>query len=234
MKNRNICYTYITNNYDQLKDPEVVSPGWDYLCFTDDPQTTKSNVWSIYDIRSGMAKGFELLDDNRKNRFIKMHPHLLFGDYEFSVYVDGNIPIRNGLETFKLMYCMNEETPLYLLPHQIRNCIYQEFNACIRNMKDNEGIIYVQMKRYMTEKFPFNYGLSHNCIIGRYHNNENCIKIMNEWWEQIMQYSYRDQLSLFYVLWKLNLKNAISFIPYQIPFAYFDYTGANKHMKDTK
>lgn len=229
---RNVCYTCITANYDTLKDPKIISTNWDYICFTDNPQSVQSDIWHIVDINNGMPKGFDQLHPIRKNRYIKTHPHLFFNDYDFSIYVDGSIQILNELDTFKMMYCMNIDTPLYLLPHQIRNCIYQEFNACIHTMKDLEGIIYIQMKKYMAEHFPFNFGLSHNCIIGRYHNDENCIKIMETWWNEILTYSYRDQLSLFYALWKLNLKDSISYIPYHIPFTYFDYAGTNKHIKN--
>ena len=38
-----ICYTCITNKYDNLKDPRVVTPGWKYICYSDEQQ--KSDIW---------------------------------------------------------------------------------------------------------------------------------------------------------------------------------------------
>lgn len=34
-KQRKVCYTVITGNYDILKQPRVLTPGWEYICFTD-------------------------------------------------------------------------------------------------------------------------------------------------------------------------------------------------------
>ena len=42
---RKVVYTCISGNYDTLKDPTVVTPGWEYICFTD--QKVISNVWTI-------------------------------------------------------------------------------------------------------------------------------------------------------------------------------------------
>ena len=33
---RKVAYTYIIGNYDSLKEPSVITEGWDYICFTDD------------------------------------------------------------------------------------------------------------------------------------------------------------------------------------------------------
>ena len=42
---KNVCYTVITNNYDTLKDPLVVSKDWRYVCFSD--RGFKSKVWEL-------------------------------------------------------------------------------------------------------------------------------------------------------------------------------------------
>jgi len=43
---KKVCYTAIIGDYDKLHDPLIVTPGWDYICFTDD-KDIKSNVWEI-------------------------------------------------------------------------------------------------------------------------------------------------------------------------------------------
>jgi hypothetical protein len=42
-------------------------------------------------------------------------------------------------------------------------------------------------------------------IMYRQHHNKIVVKIMNDWWWWIKHYSYRDQFSLTYVLWKHNV-----------------------------
>lgn len=61
------------------------------------------------------------------------------------------------------------------------------------------------MKLYIEEGFPEHYGLTENSIIYRNHNSDKIISIMDEWWQFIENYSKRDQLSLFYILWKNNI-----------------------------
>lgn len=45
-------------------------------------------------------------------------------------------------------------------------------------------------------------GLTENNVIYRKHKDPRCIKVMEDWWYMVENYSRRDQLSLFYVLWK--------------------------------
>ena len=45
-----IVYTVITNDYDTLRDPRVVTPGWRYVCFSDQP--IESDVWEFHKIGS--------------------------------------------------------------------------------------------------------------------------------------------------------------------------------------
>lgn len=59
-----------------------------------------------------------------------------------------------------------------------------------------------QVIAYHKEGMPLHYGLTQNCIILRYHNNENCKRLMELWWNEVKEKSHRDQLSLYYCLWK--------------------------------
>ena len=58
------------------------------------------------------------------------------------------------------------------------------------------------MKRYVKEGFPRFFGLTENGILVREHNNEDCIRIMDTWWDEVLNYSRRDQLSFMYAIWK--------------------------------
>src|SRR2546422_511368 len=43
---RKAVYTFIFGGYDDLKSPAIFTPGWDYICFTDDP-TLRSDIWDV-------------------------------------------------------------------------------------------------------------------------------------------------------------------------------------------
>ena len=198
-RNKYVCYTCITGDYDDLIDPKYVSKDWDYICFTNNKNLV-SNVWEIKYIPEFLT----CLDNYRINRYIKILPHIIFGKYECSLYVDGNILIDGDLNLLIEKY---NQSPIYIKKHESRNCIYKELSACISQNKDDYNVMTNQVNRYYDEGYPLNYGLTHNNVILRYHNNKICKTIMNNWWNEIIFGSFRDQLSLFYVLWKFNYKN---------------------------
>ena len=215
--NKNVCYTCIIGQYDTLKDPDYITIGWDYICYTDNPNLT-SKKWKIRLIPDNI-KG---LDNSRQNRYIKILPHILFPEYDFSIYVDGSMKPIGDLNMMKQELFSNDSIPLYLLPHNKRNCTYQEFFACSKQNKDDQNILEMQCRKYHEEGFPYDFGLSHNCILFRYHNNPKCIEIMETLWNQITNYSLRDQLSMMYSIWVTNNVNQITFISREIVKKYFN------------
>ena len=75
-------------------------------------------------------------------------------------------------------------------------------------------------ERYNNENFPDNTGLIEGCLIVRKHNEKDCVNLMNKWFEEIEKYSYRDQLSFNYILWKT--KNKIKYISKNYALEYFN------------
>lgn len=195
-KNKKVIYTCITGGYDSLIEPTKITSDYDYICFTDD-NTLVSNTWII----KQLPKEVNNLDNARKNRYVKTHPHVLLPEYETSIYIDGSITVIGDLNNF-VKTCDLENNSIIVPKHPCRICLYKEGKACISIKKDTAEHINPQMARYKAEGFPENYGLTQNNIIVRKHNDENCIKVMEEWWQEILNGSYRDQLSLMYVLWK--------------------------------
>ena len=59
-----------------------------------------------------------------------------------------------------------------------------------------------QVNLYKEAGFPEKFGMREFSVIVRKHNNAECIKLMEQWWEQVNQYTMRDQISFPYVLWK--------------------------------
>lgn len=196
-----VVYTCVTGNYEAIQPLSVKSPNFDYVCYTD--QNVTSNFWEIRPIPEKVKK----YDNKRKNRYIKLHPHEFFPEYGLSVYIDGNVNIRGDLEKYLDMNCRENNISLFLGKHPTRNCIYEEAKVVVKTKKDTADNVDPQIERYKKEGFPKNFGLSQNCIMIRRHNDKKCIETMNMWWEEVLHGSYRDQLSLFYVLWKTGNKS---------------------------
>jgi hypothetical protein len=80
--------------------------------------------------------------------------------------------------------------------------------------KDTQENVNPQIDRYKKEGFPKDFGLLQSNIMIRKHNEEDCIRLMECWFEELKNGSHRDQLSFNYALWKNE----------GIPVVYLDKT----------
>ena len=196
---KGVIYTCITGKYDNLIQHNCVNKNFDYVCFTDNPELLKQKNVGIWQIRPLV---FDKLDSTRNNRWHKTHPHVLFPEYDLSIYLDSNIDVLSN----KLFDTIDIHKNLQIPRHFERDCIYDECQRVIDCKKDSpenvRKILDFLKKNYM----PNHYGLTENCILIRHHNNPQIKKIMDEWWDFIENYTKRDQLSFAYVLWKNGMK----------------------------
>jgi hypothetical protein len=177
----NVAFTCITNNYDELKDPLVISEGWRYVAFCD--KFIYSDVWECY-------------VTEKHNRDIKIRPHMeLF--HELSLYVDGSIQIKGDLNQFIT------EVPTWftLWKHPHRDNITQEANAIVKMKGINRVLVDQQLARYKKDGYTKN-GLAACGVILRDLSDHAVRKICNTWWEEFERGVARDQISLPYAFWK--------------------------------
>lgn len=206
LEGKGVVYTCVTGQYDVLNDPEYVDPNLDYICFTDN-NNIKSNVWKIELIKK------EDLDNTRIARRYKILPHKYLGQkYNYSIWIDGNIIISADIMELIKKYIGNRK--MVCFPHHVRKCLYEEAEICTLLGKDDEDIIQEQISRYKKEGYPIENGLIESGIIFRYHNEESIIRVMEDWWNEVLHYSKRDQLSFNYVCWKHDFK--YSLVPYYV------------------
>ena len=187
--NKKVIYTCITGKYDTLV-PQPYIEGYDYICFTDD--YTQDDVWEIRPIPEKI-KGLSLV---KQQRYVKTHPHELLPEYDYSIWIDANMIVQASPDELLKDYTIQ------IPKHPVRDCIYSEASACIRKEKDSPEIVIPQVDGYMEEGYPPHHGLVQSNIIIRKHNDPVCIKIMEDWWNEIEKGSHRDQLSFNYVCWK--------------------------------
>jgi GT2 family glycosyltransferase len=192
-----VIYSAISGDYDELKRPEYVSEGCDYVCFSDKRIGNHHN-WQIRPFDYYNA------DPTRTARYVKLHPHVYFPDYEWSIWVDANLLIVGDVADFISGMPLNCHVATF--KHPDRDCIYDEASKCIDLKLDKPEIIMAQVNRYRSENYPHNLGLSETNVIVRKHNEEDVIQLMNDWWKEIDNGSKRDQLSLNYVAYKNDIR----------------------------
>ncbi|MBF0452577.1 MAG: DUF616 domain-containing protein [Candidatus Magnetomorum sp.] len=198
MKKNIVIYTAISGDYDNLKSPEYVHKDYDYVCFSDN-QFLKSDVWHIVPFE----EHFE--DMTLTTRQVKLLPHRYFSSYEFSLWIDGSIVLKNDISHLLNNYLQNENIAMF--KHPLHRCsIKDEVAACIELKKDLQRKLIFQRDLY--------YSLGYNdtvtcipltCCIFRRHNEKKLIMAMEEWWTHVRTYSKRDQVSFPFVAWKLGL-----------------------------
>ena len=200
-KLKKVVYSVILANYDEIKEINI-QKGYDYFLFSDNNSFFKTN-WTILPIPEEV-KNLNI-NEVKKQRYLKLHPHLYFKNYDLSIYIDATMGIKGDLNEF-LIRTLSSKYYIYTFEHPFRNNIFDEALEVARVQKEKKEISERVRKRYRIENFTDKTGLVETCLIIRNHNIQNCINLMNNWFEEIQNYSHRDQLSFNYVIWKTKSK----------------------------
>lgn len=193
-----VIYTVLVGGYDEVLQPMVVDPRFDYVLFSDDISEPRKGVWDVRQIQRVVEN-----DNKRLSRYPKTHPETLLADYKASLYIDANIQILDQwvYDRFVELYNQQIEFAGIKLVLTGRDCIYEHsFDMC-QVLVEHDYVAVHQCHRLHELGFPRHYGLNENNIIFRIHT-EKMKKTDEEWWDWILNYSSRDQFSYMYCLWK--------------------------------
>lgn len=194
-----VIYTVSTGQYDNIKNPIYIDDNIDYFIFTDQ-ELDNNSIWKRKPILENL-KGKSPLEIAR---YVKINPHLFFNEYDYSMFIDGNVCITCDVRP--LFYTLIEQKKTIAIHrHQNRDCIYDEAKAIYAAGKASMNSMSKQLSFYKKEGFPKHFGLFETNIVIRNHNDEKCKAVMNTWSAQITKWTKRDQLSFTYALWKNNM-----------------------------
>lgn len=188
-------YTGIFGGYDEVHIPRVHPSNIDYFFVSDhDPGDIGPFHWMdakrvIPEILSSPIK---------RNRYIKMHPHLLFPDYKYSIYLDGNIGVTGDITEF----VHHNKSGISVFMHPKRDCIFYEAITIVNFRRVVPSDVCQQMERYLEEGMPLHYGMPEMPVIAMEHAKPECRKILEDWWREFDCGAQRDQLSFMYAVWK--------------------------------
>lgn len=195
-KNRIAVYTCIVDNYDEIMEPEYLEDNCDYYLISDfRPNDLKVYKWlNIKEYLPDID-----MNNSRKNRYCKINAHKIFPQYKYSLYIDGNVKIIGSIANYINVL---GRARIAIHSHPYQDCIFEEALRVITVGYDKELTIRKQLEEYWQEGMPRNYGLYECRILVREHNYPMCVLIMEKWWNEVLYKSFRDQLSLPYILWK--------------------------------
>ncbi|NSX54028.1 glycosyltransferase domain-containing protein [Parasulfitobacter algicola] len=157
---------------------------------------------------SGMTLLFDdssTLDVNRASRRAKLMPDAYFPDVDWSIYIDNNARII--VDPLQLITALEDAgaPTISFTRHPDRTCVYAEANACIDAYKDTEETIRNQMRVYRAQGYPEEAGLIYGGFIVRNHRAPDLVKLGRLWFEHLLVFSRRDQLSFGFTARRCNI-----------------------------
>ncbi|HXS34874.1 MAG TPA: glycosyltransferase domain-containing protein [Solirubrobacterales bacterium] len=184
-----VVYTAIVGEVDLLVAPEIVDPGWDYVCFSDEPVSCAPWRWAPVERDQPLSA--------RAARYLKVNATTVLPSAELSLWVDGNIQPLASAQALADRYLAAAD--LVFHPHPERSCLFDEAVAVIEQGKDAAATVVPQIVRYARAGMPPHAGLQATAAILRRHT-ASVAGLDAAWWDEISHGSHRDQLSLPYVL----------------------------------
>ncbi len=220
-----VVYTVQTGGYDTVQQPLVLDERFDYVLFTDVVTEPKNGIWNVRPIP------YENADQTRLSRYPKMHPNELLAEYAASLYIDANVQIIGRRIYDRVVECYEQGIDWAGIQHPFRDCIYDE--AYVIYGLDTEANIFRWCHRLRQECYPRHRGLNENNIIFRTHNDE-VKEVDTMWWSLYEEYTRRDQLTLYYVLWKNPALKTDLLLPAGESSLNSDTVTVTKHQKSAK
>lgn len=205
MKRDNVIYTCITGNYESLFQPITVTSDFDFICFSNDIKDDYVGIWKICPIPH--------INYNLKSlsRYVKLLPHIVLPNYEYSVWMDANIQIMDNDFYNYVKKVIDDQELIAQVPHLKSKDIYDEIRNAYYGEKVDWKSARNQLHYLRKAGYPKGVGLYENNIILRKHNDDLVKKLSEEWWTEFCKSAPRDQFSLMYVYWKHNYKPSYLF-----------------------
>ncbi|WP_019956607.1 glycosyltransferase domain-containing protein [Yoonia vestfoldensis] len=181
--------TAIFGDFDRLLP---VDPAWakntDFFLFSDqvfDQQRVWQPVHCNYDHH----------DSRRRARFVKVNLPTYFSDYEWVIWIDGNILLCTDPATIARALDA-QQVDFASFRHPDRTTIIAEAEACLRFDKDDIGAIGNHIKRNIPTIRKLEPLLFETNVCAMRPGDQEVQNMCSVWWEKIMNGSKRDQLSL--------------------------------------
>lgn len=180
-----VCYSALFGPYEELKIPKIITPGWEYIMYTD--QDLKSDVWQIFTIDERYKSAAKLNSQQLARKF-KITG---FGQWTKSIWIDASFIIDCDLNQWWDKYFTGG---LCAPKHPLRKDVYEEGLDCIISGRGNKAEIQSQINEYAKIPIPKYNGIISSGILMR-ENTPEVIQLCEEWWEELRTHSIRDQIA---------------------------------------
>jgi hypothetical protein len=125
-------------------------------------------------------------------------------EYAYTMFIDANTLIAGRIDEFISRYLVGNDFVMFRHPE--RSDVFTEGVAIVESERHSPPRILSQISAYMAAGLPNDTGLVEASFIWRATGNPGLQELMAEWWDHILRYSKRDQLSLGFLMWKHELR----------------------------
>ncbi|XP_074279281.1 putative hexosyltransferase MUCI70 [Silene latifolia] len=157
-------------------------------------------------------------DQRLNGKIPKMLAHRLFPNAQYSIWVDSKSQFRRDPLGVLEALLWRSKSVIAISQHGARSSVYDEAKAVVKKNKATPEEVEVQITQYHHDGLPedkrFNgkKALAEASIIVREHTPLSNM-FMCLWFNEVVRFTSRDQLSFPYVLWRLKIVDDINMFP---------------------
>lgn len=187
-KAKAVVFTANVGNYDAEWGWGVMNNDFEYVEVLQDLEATPTRGPNY------LVSGFSAGNTARSARWIKTHPHWLFPNHRYAVWMDSNILAKKDWSELFEAFVQSGKA-VGFIRHSERESIGEEIRACIRLKKDDAGLLSDLLTTYdqleLNVKELWESGLSFFDLW-----QEETKHFLTTWWSLIESGSKRDQIAL--------------------------------------
>ncbi|KAL7246761.1 hypothetical protein ACSBR2_001797 [Camellia fascicularis] len=165
-----------------------------------------------------VVRELPFVDQRLNGKIPKMLGHRLFPRARYSIWVDSKSQFQRDPLGVLEAFLWRTNSSLAISEHGARSSVYDEAKAVVKKNKATPEEVEVQLTHYRQDGFPedkrFNgkKALAEASVIVREHTPLTNL-LMCLWFNEVVRFTSRDQLSFPYVLWRLRVLRNINMFP---------------------
>ncbi|BBG96430.1 Protein of unknown function D [Prunus dulcis] len=165
-----------------------------------------------------VVRDLPFADQRLNGKIPKMLAHRLFPHAKYSIWVDSKSQFRRDPLGVLEVLLWRSNSVLAISEHGARSSVYDEAKAVVKKNKAKPEEVEVQLSQYRHDGLPedkrFNgkKALAEASVIVREHTPLTNM-FMCLWFNEVVRFTSRDQLSFPYILWRLKVLKNINMFP---------------------
>lgn len=199
---KTVVYTCAIGNYDWIHRPQIKPAGIDFLRFSD-RRPLRPMGWKHRELPSVSGARTARV----ASRFPKLRPQAVLPDYDIAVWIDSSVEVRGDITPLIELFDRSD-ADVALFPHPSGRTVNEEIDFAIGAKKIMPEMHYTagrQRDRYASANV-LDRKIVEASIIFYKLTSDQVRKASEIWWDEIINYTERDQISQPYAMRNPDLK----------------------------